>query len=255
MALVECFSCEKEISDKGTACPHCGSPVGPQITCPGCGEGFAASLAACPGCGCPAAIKEGPTKDKIDGGVKVFHTSPVLFWFLGVTLLGLVVGGATLRSLFVLYPPEVLYRPWTLLSHVVFPLNLDAWFSFSSSMVVLTLLGSYRLSLSRQLTALVIGTLVGALTFTLLTIYPFTGHGFAVYGFAGFSLVFGIKYWHRLRWYSRAVTIWLGVLGFGRLLVSNSVMDVAYLAAFWATSIISAIWLVPYPVKSLADEN
>ena len=27
--------------------------------------------------------KDGPTKDKVDGGVQVFHISPVLFWFLG----------------------------------------------------------------------------------------------------------------------------------------------------------------------------
>jgi hypothetical protein len=102
----------------------------------------------------------------------VFHTSSVLFWFLGVTLLGLVGGGGgtTLTSLFMLYPPEVLYRPWTLLSHAVFPSDLWSWFDWSFGMVVLTLLGSYRLSLSRQLTALVIGTLVGALMFTLLTI-------------------------------------------------------------------------------------
>ena len=83
MALIPCYECSREVSDKATACPHCGSPVGPQITCPDCGEYFAASLTACPGCGCPAAIKEGPTKDKVDGGVQVFHISPVLFWFLG----------------------------------------------------------------------------------------------------------------------------------------------------------------------------
>ena len=28
MALIECYECEKEISDKAAACPHCGAPKG-----------------------------------------------------------------------------------------------------------------------------------------------------------------------------------------------------------------------------------
>jgi len=28
MALIECYECEKEISDKAAACPHCAAPVG-----------------------------------------------------------------------------------------------------------------------------------------------------------------------------------------------------------------------------------
>ena len=28
MALIECYECEKEISDKAPACPHCGAPAG-----------------------------------------------------------------------------------------------------------------------------------------------------------------------------------------------------------------------------------
>jgi len=26
MALIPCYECEKEISDKAPACPHCGAP-------------------------------------------------------------------------------------------------------------------------------------------------------------------------------------------------------------------------------------
>ena len=26
MALIKCYECEKEISDKAPACPHCGAP-------------------------------------------------------------------------------------------------------------------------------------------------------------------------------------------------------------------------------------
>ena len=28
MALIKCYECEKEISDKAPACPHCGAPAG-----------------------------------------------------------------------------------------------------------------------------------------------------------------------------------------------------------------------------------
>ena len=28
MALIPCYECEKEISDKAPACPHCGAPAG-----------------------------------------------------------------------------------------------------------------------------------------------------------------------------------------------------------------------------------
>ena len=28
MALIKCYECEKEISDKAPACPHCGAPKG-----------------------------------------------------------------------------------------------------------------------------------------------------------------------------------------------------------------------------------
>jgi DNA-directed RNA polymerase beta' subunit len=31
MALINCLECRKEISDKASACPHCGAPVDNQI--------------------------------------------------------------------------------------------------------------------------------------------------------------------------------------------------------------------------------
>ncbi len=262
MALIKCYECEKEISDKAPACPQCGAPARPQITCPDCGQDFAASLTACSGCGCPVATREEATKDNVDRGVRVFHTSPVLFWFLGVTFLGYVffLLAPPLAFWLMLDPSRILYRPWTLLSHAVLPVDFRSWFIYSSSMVLLTLLGSYRLSLSRQMTALVIGTLVGALMFTFLAPTPaLTGPGFAVSGFVGYSLVFGIKYWHRLRWYSRAVTIWIGfwTLLSHALVATDGVLqlNLIHLVAFWVTAIISAVWLVPRPVKGFADEN
>ena len=53
MALIECTECGKMISDKASACPHCGCPVEKKVTCEECGSLFPANLKACPNCGCP----------------------------------------------------------------------------------------------------------------------------------------------------------------------------------------------------------
>ena len=55
MAITQCSECGGKVSTSATACPHCGCPVEPQITCPLCGEELAASLVACPACGAPVA--------------------------------------------------------------------------------------------------------------------------------------------------------------------------------------------------------
>jgi uncharacterized membrane protein YhaH (DUF805 family) len=62
MAITQCSECGGKVSTSATACPHCGFPVGPQITCPDCGEELAASLVACPVCGVPIAVPETPEK-------------------------------------------------------------------------------------------------------------------------------------------------------------------------------------------------
>ena len=55
MAITQCSECGGKVSTSATACPHCGCPLEPQITCPLCGEELAASLVACPACGAPVA--------------------------------------------------------------------------------------------------------------------------------------------------------------------------------------------------------
>ena len=55
MAITQCSECGGKVSTSATACPHCGCPVEPQITCPFCGEELAASLVACSVCGAPVA--------------------------------------------------------------------------------------------------------------------------------------------------------------------------------------------------------
>ena len=55
MAITQCSECGGQVSTSATACPHCGCPLEPQITCRLCGEELAASLVACPVCGAPVA--------------------------------------------------------------------------------------------------------------------------------------------------------------------------------------------------------
>jgi hypothetical protein len=57
MALIQCYACEREISDEAYACPHCGAPQETLLTntgCPKCGllENPEGSL-VCVSCGYP----------------------------------------------------------------------------------------------------------------------------------------------------------------------------------------------------------
>ncbi len=54
MALMICKECGRTISDKATACPHCGSPVSQVRLCEECGESLPEYATVCPNCGCPA---------------------------------------------------------------------------------------------------------------------------------------------------------------------------------------------------------
>ena len=52
MALITCPECGQQVSDRATACPHCGfDMMAPK--CPDCGEYLAEGATACPKCGCP----------------------------------------------------------------------------------------------------------------------------------------------------------------------------------------------------------
>ena len=48
MALIQCPECGKEISDKATTCPHCGTPI---FVCPECGQVAVGNIELCPQCG------------------------------------------------------------------------------------------------------------------------------------------------------------------------------------------------------------
>lgn len=54
MALIKCFSCGSDISDRAVACPHCGAAQGMAMNiCQECGSSIPDDAAACPMCGCP----------------------------------------------------------------------------------------------------------------------------------------------------------------------------------------------------------
>lgn len=53
MALIKCSECEQMVSDKATACPHCGCPMNTLMACPECGQTFLDGQSYCKNCGCP----------------------------------------------------------------------------------------------------------------------------------------------------------------------------------------------------------
>lgn len=66
MALIKCKECGQMISDKASACPHCGCPVSKVKICEECGESLPENATECPNCGCPI---EKETDDRQEGSV------------------------------------------------------------------------------------------------------------------------------------------------------------------------------------------
>lgn len=50
MAMVKCPECGKEVSDKATSCPNCGTSIRNKF-CPNCGERIDPDCVVCPKCG------------------------------------------------------------------------------------------------------------------------------------------------------------------------------------------------------------
>lgn len=55
MAMIQCPECGQEISDKATACPHCGTPI---FVCPECGYISVGNIPFCENCGFSPDTKE-----------------------------------------------------------------------------------------------------------------------------------------------------------------------------------------------------
>lgn len=63
MALIKCEDCGKEISDKSSACIHCGCPIILKRKCEECGQDINDNDKVCSYCGCP--IEEFQKKDNL----------------------------------------------------------------------------------------------------------------------------------------------------------------------------------------------
>jgi RNA polymerase subunit RPABC4/transcription elongation factor Spt4 len=76
MALIDCWECYEEISNKAKSCPHCGA--GKAIECHECSNIISKGLNKCPHCGAP----EGRV-------IKINKPIKILFWFslFGTSLL------------------------------------------------------------------------------------------------------------------------------------------------------------------------
>ena len=64
MALIKCEDCRKEISDKASACIHCGCPIILKRKCNECGKEINDNDKVCSSCGCP--IEEIVLKEKLE---------------------------------------------------------------------------------------------------------------------------------------------------------------------------------------------
>lgn len=57
MALIKCSECGQNVSDRASACPHCGNPLTPKVLCEECGYELSPNDNICPQCGCPIPAK------------------------------------------------------------------------------------------------------------------------------------------------------------------------------------------------------
>ena len=101
MALIKCEECGQMVSDKASACPHCGCPVKVPMVCPECGEAVTEGDSYCLKCGCPlnhnlqSQVEEQTNYSWEDDEEKPNNT---LKWLLGVLAALLVLGGAGLYA-------------------------------------------------------------------------------------------------------------------------------------------------------------
>ena len=99
MALIKCEECGQMVSDKASACPHCGCPVKSPIACPDCGATVAEGDSFCQRCGCPlnhnTQVQEQTDYNWDDEEKKPNNT---LKWLLGVLAVLAVLGGAALYA-------------------------------------------------------------------------------------------------------------------------------------------------------------
>ena len=101
MALIKCEECGQMVSDKASACPHCGCPVKVQMVCPECGEAVTEGDSYCLKCGCPLNHNPQPqVEEQADYSWEDDEEKPnnTLKWLLGVLAALIVLGGVGLYA-------------------------------------------------------------------------------------------------------------------------------------------------------------
>ena len=101
MALIKCEECGQMVSDKASACPHCGCPVKMPMVCPECGEAVTEGDSYCQKCGCPLDHTPQPqAKEQVDYSWDDDEEKPnnTLKWLLGVLAALIVLGGVGLYA-------------------------------------------------------------------------------------------------------------------------------------------------------------
>lgn len=97
MALIKCEECGQMVSDKASACPHCGCPVKVPMVCPECGEAVTEGDSYCLKCGCP--LNHNP-QSQVDEQTNYSwdddeeKPNNKLKWLLGILAALIVFGGA-----------------------------------------------------------------------------------------------------------------------------------------------------------------
>lgn len=99
MALIKCEECGQMVSDKASACPHCGCPVEKPMVCLECGQAIAEGDLYCQKCGSPLNQNTQPqVEEHYTWGDDEEKPNNTLRWLLGALAALVVLGGAALYA-------------------------------------------------------------------------------------------------------------------------------------------------------------
>ena len=100
MALIKCEECGQMVSDKATACPHCGCPVKRPLVCPECGGTVSEGDSYCLKCGCPLNHNtQSYAEEQVDySWGEEEKPNNTLKWLLGIFAVLVLLGGAVLYA-------------------------------------------------------------------------------------------------------------------------------------------------------------
>ena len=109
MALINCKTCGKQVSDKAKTCPHCGAEIiittveNPVLAkCEECGGDIPQGIAVCPHCGCPVSdiCPQAEPKKKSKKGIIIGIVSAIV----------ILVAAASVYLYFTQFSPDAIIR-------------------------------------------------------------------------------------------------------------------------------------------------